>query len=56
MIGDSLDTDMDLGTQAGMKTVLVLSGITSAADLKRSATKPDYVFANVGQIDFGKLP
>ncbi len=36
--------------------VLVLSGITSRADLKRSATKPDYVFANVGEIDFGKLP
>jgi len=56
MIGDSLDTDMDLGTQAGMKTVLVLSGVTSRADLKRSAIKPDYVFANVGEIDFDKLP
>ena len=56
MIGDSLDTDMDLGTQAGMKTVLVLSGVTSRADLKRSAIKPDYIFANVGEIDFDKLP
>lgn len=55
MIGDSLDTDIDLGVQAGMKTVLVLSGVTSAADVKRCACKPDYVFANVGEIDLNEL-
>jgi len=51
MIGDSLDTDVNLGVQAGMNTVLVLSGVTSAADVQRCACKPDYVFANVGEID-----
>jgi NagD protein len=56
MIGDSLSTDMELGTQAGMRTVLVLSGITSRADVKRSANQPDYVFESVREIHFGKLP
>jgi NagD protein len=56
MIGDSLDTDIDLGIQAGMKTVLVLSGVTSAAEVKRCACKPDYVFANIGEIDLNVLP
>jgi NagD protein len=56
MIGDSLHTDMDLGIQAGMKTVLVLSGVTSAAQVKRCACKPDYVYANVGDINLNELP
>lgn len=56
IIGDSLGTDIDLGVQAGMKTVLVLSGTTSAADVTCCAYKPDYLFANVGEIDLDKLP
>jgi NagD protein len=56
MIGDSLDTDIDLGIQAGMKTVLVLSGVTSSAEAKRCACKADYIFANVGEIDLNALP
>jgi NagD protein len=56
MIGDSLDTDIDVGMQAEMKTILVLSGMTSRKDLKRSPIQPDYVFENVGRIRLDELP
>lgn len=56
MIGDSLNTDIDVGAQAQMTTVLMLSGMTSRAQLNRSPYEPDFVFANVGKIDFDRLP
>jgi NagD protein len=56
MIGDNLDTDINLGRQAEMKTVLVLSGITSRVQAGCSPYRPDYVFESVAEIDLGKLP
>jgi NagD protein len=56
MIGDSLHTDIDVGMQAQMKTVLVLTGHTTREILRRSPYKPDYVFKNVGEINLDKLP
>ncbi len=35
MIGDRMDTDVVSGLEAGMETVLVLTGLTSAADAER---------------------
>lgn len=56
VIGDSLDTDVDVGIQAQMKTVLVLSGITDRDALERSPFKPDWVFPSVAKIDLSRLP
>lgn len=56
MIGDSLRTDIDVGLQAQMKTVLVLSGITTAEDLQRSPFQPHFVFPSVARIDLQRLP
>lgn len=50
IIGDRLDTDILAGLQAGIDTVLVLSGITASADLARSAFQPAYVLDGVGEI------
>ncbi|URT72728.1 HAD-IIA family hydrolase [Cytobacillus firmus] len=47
MIGDRLETDIRMGIEAGMKTVLVLSGITNEEDLKGSPWKPDHVLPSV---------
>ncbi|MDF2039876.1 HAD-IIA family hydrolase [Cytobacillus oceanisediminis] len=47
MIGDRLETDIRMGIEAGMKTALVLSGITTEEDLRVSPWKPDYVLPSV---------
>jgi len=36
MIGDNMNTDVELANRAGMKSVLVLSGVTSAEDFDRA--------------------
>ncbi len=43
MIGDTMETDILGGVQLGFRTVLVLSGGTSRADLGRYAYRPDVV-------------
>ncbi|QLG87366.1 HAD family hydrolase [Chitinibacter bivalviorum] len=55
MVGDRMDTDIVGGMEAGMKTALVLSGVTTTAMLNDFPYKPDYVFNHVGEIDFKSL-
>lgn len=43
VIGDRLDTDILGGQRAGMKTALVLSGVTSQDELEKWQPKPDLV-------------
>ncbi|WP_299739202.1 HAD-IIA family hydrolase [uncultured Rossellomorea sp.] len=47
MIGDRLETDIRMGIEAGMKTVLVLSGVTTEGDLRGTVWTPDYVLPSV---------
>ena len=49
MVGDRLYTDIALG-QAGLRTVLVLSGETKESDLENSPYIPDLVVRNVGEL------
>lgn len=55
MIGDRMDTDIVGGMEAGMKTALVLSGVTTPEIMTHFPYKPDYVFDNVGQIELSTL-
>ncbi len=55
MIGDRMDTDIVGGMEAGMSTVLVLSGVTTPALMAEFPYKPDHVYNNVGEIDLGCL-
>ncbi|QLG28130.1 HAD-IIA family hydrolase [Halorarum halophilum] len=40
MVGDRLETDVLMGNRAGMRTALVLSGVTDAEDLREARTAP----------------
>jgi len=50
IIGDRMDTDIVAGVEAGIDTVLVLSGITTEADLDRYAYRPHHILNEVGEI------
>jgi NagD protein len=43
MTGDRLETDVQMGLEAGMSAALTLTGATSAADLAASTIAPTYV-------------
>lgn len=48
IVGDRLETDILGGKNAGVSTVLVLSGISDREELEASPHQPDFVFENVG--------
>ena len=50
IIGDRMDTDVIAGIEADLDTVLVLSGVTSEADLKRFAYRPTYVMRGLDEL------
>ena len=41
MIGDRMDTDVVAGIEAGLETILVLSGSTRRADVERFPFRPE---------------
>lgn len=47
MVGDRLTTDILGGKNAGLNTILVLSGISKAEDVKIQAIEPNYVFDDI---------
>jgi 4-nitrophenyl phosphatase len=47
IVGDRLDTDILGGHNAGLKTILVLSGATNRQDVESAAVKPDLVFGDI---------
>lgn len=47
MLGDRLDTDVVAGRAAGVTTIMVLTGISTMAEVENSDFKPDYVFADL---------
>lgn len=50
MVGDRLYTDIQVGVNAGITSVLVLSGETTMEDYKRSETKADYVIPSIKEL------
>ena len=51
MVGDRMDTDIIGGVEAGMETVLVLSGVTSREDVRRYPYQPTRIVDSVADID-----
>jgi NagD protein len=50
MIGDRMDTDIVAGLEAGMETVLVLTGVTSREDAERHPFRPSRVVDSVADL------
>lgn len=50
IIGDRLYTDMRMGHDFGMTTILVLSGEANKEDIAGEELQPDYVFNNLGEV------
>jgi NagD protein len=55
MIGDRMDTDIVAGLEAGLETVLVLSGISTREDAERFAYRPSRIVESIAdlEIDLG---
>jgi len=49
-LGDRLETDIAGGQRLGLKTILVLSGISTMADLKSGAIQPTWVFPGIQEL------
>jgi len=47
MIGDRMDTDVVAGIEAGLETILVLTGSSSEADIARFAYRPSRVLPSI---------
>jgi NagD protein len=50
MIGDRMDTDVVAGLEAGMRTVLVLTGITHVEDVDRFPFRPSRVLDSIADL------
>ncbi len=50
IIGDRMDTDIISGIESELDTVLVLSGVTSRADVNMFPYRPTYILDGVGDI------
>jgi NagD protein len=50
MIGDRMDTDVLCGLEAGLETILVLTGISTRADIERYPYRPSRVVASVAEL------
>jgi 4-nitrophenyl phosphatase len=50
MIGDRLDTDVVGGQRAGLRTILVLSGVTTPAEARTASTQPDAIAPDLAHV------
>lgn len=55
MVGDRMDTDIIAGTEAGMRTILVLSGVSTRETIEEFPYRPTLIYDDVGAIAVSEL-
>ena len=55
MIGDRMDTDIVAGTESGLRTILVLSGVTKREEVERFPYRPTWIMESVADIKINDL-
>jgi NagD protein len=50
MVGDRMDTDVKCGIEAGLETILVMTGITQMADVDRFPYRPSRIVKSVADL------
>ena len=50
MIGDRMDTDIVAGLEAGLETILVLTGVTSSAETERFPYRPSRIVGSIADL------
>jgi NagD protein len=50
MIGDRMDTDIIVGTESGLETILVLTGVTRREEVARFPYRPTRIVESVADI------
>jgi NagD protein len=51
MVGDRMDTDIVMGTESGMETALVLTGVTSREDVERWPYRPTRILDSIADLE-----
>jgi ribonucleotide monophosphatase NagD (HAD superfamily) len=56
MAGDRLETDVQMGLNAGMTTALTLTGATTLKDAEKSPIRPQFILNDLGDLLPEALP
>ena len=51
MVGDRMDTDVKVGLESGLETILVLSGVTKREDIGKFPYRPNHILDSVADIE-----
>ena len=51
MVGDRMETDIVAGVESGMRTILVLTGVTRREDIDRFPYQPTWVLESVAEVE-----
>ena len=49
-VGDNLETDIPAGAGAGMRTALILTGVSTAEDVEHAEVKPDHIVSGYEEL------